>query len=123
MAPSRQPLILAITLIVLGSGWLLNNLQDKLQITPDVNWIWTLGLGIVGAVVFALGGINKFTVVVAPFLITASALSYLRQSGRLDAAYELPGLVLFLGLLILLAHGRKIPAPPWLQQTKQRPDE
>lgn len=119
MSPSRQPLVLAILLIVLGSGWLLNNLQ----IAPDVDWVWTLGLGVVGAVVFTLGGFNKFTVVVAPFLITASILSYLRQSGKLDAAYELPGVVLLLGLLILLAHARKIPAPPWVQKPEQRRDD
>lgn len=119
MAPTRQPLMLAISLIVLGGGWLLNNLQ----IASDINWIWTLGLGIYGAVIFVLGRINKFTVVVAPFLMTASALSYLRQSGKLDAAYELPGLTLFLGLLILLAHSAKIPPPPWLHPVQRKPSE
>ncbi|HVA47073.1 MAG TPA: hypothetical protein VNH11_11960 [Pirellulales bacterium] len=39
MTPSRQPLVLAISLIVLGGGWLLNNLQ----IAPQVNWIWWNG--------------------------------------------------------------------------------
>jgi hypothetical protein len=119
MAPSRQPLVLGVSLIVLGGGWLLNNLQ----IAPDVDWIWTLGLGIFGVVIFALGGINKFTFVIASFLITASVLSYLRQAGKLDAAYELPGLVLFLGLLILLAHSPKLPSPPWLHEVKRKPDE
>lgn len=109
MTPSRQPLILAISLIVLGAGWLFNNLQ----VTPDVNWIWTLGLGIVGIAFIVTGGINKATVILGPFLVIASVLSYLRQSGKLDAAFELPGLTALLGLLILVAHVRAIPPPPW----------
>ena len=115
MAPSRQPLVVAISLIVLGAGWLLNNLA----FAPGVNWVWTLGLGIIGIVIFALGGFNKFTAVVGPFLIAASGLSYFRQTGRLDSAYELPGLTLFLGVLILLSHATIIPPPPWLRSTNR----
>ena len=116
MIRSRQPLILAIWLIVLGAGWLLNNLQ----IIPGVNWIWTLGLGIVGIVVVVAGGINKVTVIIGPFLVIASVLSYLRQSGKLDVAYELPGLTALLGVLILVAHVRTVLPPPWLQPADGR---
>lgn len=109
MTPSRQPLILAISLIALGAGWLFNNLQ----VTPDVNWICTLGLGIVGVSLVVTGGINKVTVILGPFLVIAAVLSYLRQSGKLDAAFELPGLTVLLGVLILVAHLRFISPPPW----------
>jgi hypothetical protein len=109
MTPSRQPLILAISLIVLGAGWMLNNLQ----ITPDVNWVWILGLGIAGIVFLVAGGINKVTIIIGPFLAIASILSYLRQSGKLDTAYELPGLTALLGVLLLVAHIRFIPPPTW----------
>lgn len=109
MTPSRQPLILAISLVVLGIGWLLNNLQ----VTPDVNWIWTIGLGIAGMTFVITGGINKVTIILGPFLVTASVLSYLRQSGKLDAAYEMPCLTALLGILLLVAHARVVPPPPW----------
>lgn len=116
MTPSRQPLILAISLIVLGAGWLLNNLR----ITPDVNWVWTLGLGIAGIAFVVTGGINKVTIILGPFLVVASVLSYLRQSERLDAAYEMPGLTALLGVLLLVAHIRTVPSPPWFGSADAR---
>lgn len=116
MTASRQPLTFAISLIALGAGWLLNNLK----IAPDINWIWTLGLGIFGIFVLVVGGIHKVTIIIGPFLVIASALSYLRQSGRLDAAFELPGLTTLLGVLLLVAHLRFIPPPPWFGPADMR---
>ena len=113
MPPTRQPLIFGISLIALGAGWLLNNLQ----ITPDVNWVWTLALGIAGIAFVVTGGINKITVILGPFLVTASVLSYLRQSGELSAAYEMPGLTALLGVLLLVAYMRIVPPPPWYGQS------
>lgn len=84
MMSSKQPLIAALLLIVVGSGWLLNNLE----IVPGVNWIWTLGLGLIGIAWLAIGGINKLTAVLGPFLILASVLSYLRQTGHLDESHD-----------------------------------
>lgn len=110
MTPSKQPLIVALLLIILGCGWLLNNLE----IVPGVNWIWTLGLGLIGVAWLAWGGINKLTAVVGPFLISASILSYLRQTGDLAERHELPGLMVLLGLLIMVSYCRCIPAPSWL---------
>jgi hypothetical protein len=112
MTPSRQPLIFGISLIALGAGWLLNNLQ----ITPDVNWVWTLGLGIAGIAFVVTGGINKVTIILGPFLVVASVLSYLRQNGELSAAYEMPGLTALLGILLLLSYIRIIPPPTWYGQ-------
>ena len=112
MIPARQPLIFGISLIVLGTGWLLNNLQ----IDPDVNWVWTLGLGIAGIAFVVTGGLNKVTIILGPFLVVTSVLSYLRQNGELSAAYEMPGLTALLGILLLVSHIRIIPAPPWYGQ-------
>ena len=116
---SRQPLIFALSLIVLGAGWLLNNLQ----FAPDVNWVLTLALGVFGLAILFIGGVNKVSVIIGPFLLVASVLSYMRQTGRLDAAYELPALTVLLGILILVAHLRFIPQPPWYQPTPAQPKQ
>lgn len=106
---SKQPLIASLLLIAVGCGWLLNNLE----IVPGVNWIWTLGLGLIGIAWLAIGGVNKLTAVLGPFLIFASILSYLRQTDRLDERHELPGLMVLLGVLILISCCRCIPIPSW----------
>ena len=115
MTSSKQPLIAALLLIIVGSGWLLNSFQ----IVPGVNWVWTLGLGLIGAAWLALGGVNKMTAVLGPFLIAASILSYFRQTGRLDQNHELPGLMVLLGLLILVSCSRSIPVPGWFHPARE----
>ena len=109
MTSPKQPLIAALLLIAVGSGWLLNSFK----IVPGVNWVWTLGLGLIGIAWLGIGGINKMTAVLGPFLIAASILSYFRQTGRLDQSHELPGLMVLLGVLILVSCSQSIPAPAW----------
>jgi hypothetical protein len=41
---NRNPIILAILIITLGVGWLLT-VKDH---STGINWIWTLGLAVVG---------------------------------------------------------------------------
>lgn len=117
MASTKQPLIAGLLLIAVGSGWLLNNLE----IVPGVNWIWTLGLGLIGVAWLALGGVNKLTAVLGPFLIAASILSYFRQTGRIEQGHELPGLMVLLGVLILVSSCRCVPAPNWFYPAGQKP--
>src|SRR5690349_23481174 len=100
-----KPLVIPILLIVLGVGWLLTTLG----IVPQVDWVWTLGVALVGILAFALGGFNKVTFVVGSFFLLASFLSILRQTGRLGIDIEIPVLVIGAGVLMLIALVRSIP--------------
>jgi hypothetical protein len=104
-------LVLPILLITLGVGWLLTTLG----IVPEVDWVWTLGVALIGVLSFALGGFDKVTFVCGTFFLLASFLSVLRQTGRLRIDVEIPVLVIAAGVLILLA---ALPAPRWLVKAK-----
>jgi hypothetical protein len=99
--------LIVISLIVIGIGvsWLLN----VMKMLPGVNWIWTAGLGGAGLLILGLGGSNKLTWVVGPFLLTAAVLSILRQQGRLNIEYEIPILITALGLFMLLVSLSRLP--------------
>jgi hypothetical protein len=106
----KKAAFLPILLIVFGVGWLLTSLG----IAPSIDWIWTLGIGTVGLLTLAFGGVNKFTVVVGPFLILSSAFAYLRQLGILRFEVEAPLLVIVFGALLLTAQMPAIPIPNWV---------
>lgn len=110
--PEKKSLILPLLLITVGTGWLLTTLG----VAPGVDWVWTLGLAIVGLLTFVVGGFDKVTVVVGPFFILASCLSMLRQTGRLKLDVEIPILVIIAGVLILVARSPAIPVPRWIIQ-------
>lgn len=110
MKPAKKTLLLPITLITVGTGWLLTTLD----IAPNIDWVWTLGLAVVGLLTFAISGIDKVTVVVGPFFIIASLLSVLRQTGKLPFDVEVPVLVITSGVLLLLARLPVIPIPNWM---------
>jgi hypothetical protein len=110
--PDKKTLLLPILLITVGTGWLLTTLG----VAPGVDWIWTLGLGIIGLMTFVVGGFDKVTAVVGPFLIIASCLSLLRQTGRLHVDVEVPILVIIAGALVLVARVSAIPIPKWIIQ-------
>jgi hypothetical protein len=100
-------------IIVVGIGWLLT----VLKVLPGVNWVWVLALGSLGLIVLLLGGINKVTVVVGPFLILATFFSLLRQTGRLSLDIEVPCLVIAAGVLLLISRTAPIPPPHWVSET------
>jgi hypothetical protein len=104
-------------LITLGVGWLLTTLN----VMPQIDWVWTLLVGLVGVLTFALGGIDKVTVVVGPFFILASILSVLRQTGQLTIEVEIPLLVIAAGVLMLVARMNAIPPPSWLVHPPEEP--
>ncbi len=110
MKSDRRTIVIPILLMTVGIGWLLSTLG----IAPKVNWIWTLGLGIVGVLTFALHGLDKVTLAVGPFFVAASLLSVLRQTGRLSLDVELPILVILAGVLLLACRHPRVPAPRWL---------
>jgi hypothetical protein len=106
---NRSTLFLPISLIALGTGWLIS----ALGFAPEIDWVWTIGLAAVGFLAFLLGGWNKVTLVAGLFFIGASGLSVLRQTGRMPLNVEVPSLVLWLGVLSLAAHHRSVPSPIW----------
>lgn len=110
MNADKKSLIVPILLIAVGAGWLLN----VVDVLPGVDWAWSLGLGAVGIMAFVLSGFDKFTVVVGPLFLLASTLSVMRQSGRLPLDVEVPVLVIFLGMLLLVARTSGVPNPSWL---------
>lgn len=109
MKADKSTLILPILLITVGVGWLLTTLG----VAPGIDWIWTLGLAIVGLLAFVLGGLDKVTVVVGPLFIITSCLSVLRQTERLPFNVEVPVLVILSGVLLLIARLPAIPLPKW----------
>jgi len=110
MQPEKKTLIVPCLLVAVGLGWLLT----ALKVAPGIDWIWTLGLAVVGLLTFAVGGIDKVTVTIGPFFIAASTLSILRQTNRLRVDVEVPILVIMAGVLLLVARSPKIPIPEWL---------
>jgi hypothetical protein len=114
-----KTLIVPILLITFGVGWLLTTLG----VAPQIDWVWTLGIAIVGVLAFALGGIDKVTVVVGPFFLLASFLSILRQTGRMRIDLEVPILIIAAGVLLLIARLPALPAPTWLIPSNEKPRE
>ena len=112
-----KTLIIPILLITFGVGWLLTTLG----VVPPIDWVWTLGIAIVGVLAFALGGIDKVTVVIGPIFLLASFLSILRQTDRLRIDMEVPILIIATGILLLVARLSSIPAPTWLIHSHELP--
>ncbi len=105
MKSDKKTLLFPILLITVGVGWLLSTLG----IAPGIDWVWTLGLAVIGLLTFVVSGFDKVTVVIVPFFILASCLSVLRQSGRLHLDIEVPILVIIAGVLLLVAPMPAIP--------------
>jgi hypothetical protein len=106
---NRVPLVFPLLVIVVGVGWLLT----AQGIAPGINWVWTLGLGVIGLLAVLVSGIDKVSVVLGPFFILASFLSVARQQGYLKLDTEVPILVISIGVLLLIARLPAIPAPKW----------
>jgi hypothetical protein len=116
---NRAPLAVPILIIVVGVGWLLT----AQQVEPGINWIWTLGLAVVGILTFIVGGFDKVSVAVGPFFLIASLLSVLRQNGNLSVNVEVPVLVISVGVLLLVAQLPAIPKPAWYDASPTPPGE
>jgi hypothetical protein len=115
MTGNMKSLSAPILIITIGLGWLLT-VHD---IVPGVNWIWTLGLAVAGLLILAVGGIDKVTFVIGPFLIASTFFSLMRQTGRLYVDTEVPSLVIVFGTLMLLARLLPIPIPTWIVEPEK----
>ena len=111
-------IVVPVLIITVGVGSLLS----AIGVGPGVDWIWTLGLAVVGILALA-SGIDKVTAVVGPFLLFASVLSVLRQTGRLSVNLEMPMLVIVFGVLMLIARIAPIPTPSWLLDAETEPSK
>lgn len=110
MKSDWKTLIVPLLMITVGVGWLLTTLG----VGPGIDWVWTLGLAMVGLMTFAVAGIDKGSVVIGPFFLVASFLSVLRQTDRLRIDVEVPILVILGGVLLLIARSPAIPIPKWI---------
>ncbi len=108
----QKQYIVPILVIVIGVGWLLN-VQG---ILPKIDWIWTCGLAAAGILTLIIGGLDKLTAVVGPFLIVSSIFSVLRQTDRMTVEQEVPILTIILGVLLLLVNVLKLPSPGILEE-------
>jgi hypothetical protein len=106
---NKASLVIPILIIVVGAGWLLTAQGFE----PGVNWVWTLGLGVIGILTFVVSGFDKVSVVIGPLFLLASLLSVLRQTGHLSLDVEVPLLVMGVGVLLLIAQLPAIPKPGW----------
>src|SRR5262245_38090555 len=97
---SRARLIIPILIVVVGVGWLLT----ALGVGSGINWVWTLGLGFIGIMIFVVAkGVDKVSIVLGMFFLLANLFSLLRQIGQLTLDIEVPLLVISLGVLLLIA--------------------
>lgn len=110
MKPEKKSLLFPIILITVGVGWLLTTLG----VVPGIDWVWTLGLAAFGFLTIAVGGFDKFTMVVGPFFIIASCMSTMRQTNRINIDIEIPILVIISGVLLLVVRSPSIPSPKWV---------
>jgi hypothetical protein len=110
MSNNAKSLAVPVLIITLGVGWLLTTQN----IVPGVNWIWTLGLAVTGLLILVVGGIDKVTFVIGPFLVASTFFSLLRQTGRISVDTEVPSLVIAFGMLMLIAKLLPIPVPAWI---------
>ncbi|MBE9609313.1 hypothetical protein [Chitinilyticum piscinae] len=94
-----------VVLIVLGAGWLLN----ELNIMPEVSWLVIIGLAVAGMAILLVDGVNKSSIVNAPLLLGASLATFLCQYQGLSLRLVLPALLMLLGVLLLI---RRHPAIP-----------
>jgi len=115
MNASKQ-LIIPILIIALGITWLLN----VMDLLPGIDWIWTIGLAVIGILVLAFGGSNKLSLVVGPFLLIGSICSILRQTGKLPINYEVPILVIALGVLLLIVQCLNVPNPEFVAHATEK---
>ncbi len=107
MHQERVKFVAPIIVVLLGVSWLL----DTWDVVAGVNWILTVGLVTAGVSVLVVGGIDKLTVVVGPFLMAVSVCRFLIRIGSLGECVEWPAYVIILGCLLLLVQVARIPTP------------
>jgi hypothetical protein len=96
---------LPITLIVVGSAWLL----WYFRLFPDIDWIIAAGLVLGGITILFLDGITKNSIVTGPFLIASGIAWALHDRWHVTWLVLIPTLLVLLGVLMLIARRPNIP--------------
>ena len=96
---------LPITLIIVGSAWLL----WYFRLFPDIDWIIAAGLVAGGIAILFLDGITKNSVVAGPILIASGIAWALHDRWHVTWFVLLPTLLVLLGVLMLIARRPNIP--------------
>ena len=110
VAASKRGLIVPVLLVTLGLGWLLT----AHRVVPGVNWVSVLSIVVAGVMVFVLAGVDKFSVVVGPFLMISTVFSLLRQTDCISIDTEVPLMVIVAGLLWMASYFLPVPPPRWI---------
>ena len=105
MSNCRRRFIVPVLVLLVGVGWLLN----QAEIVRGVDWLWTGFLGLSGLAILTLSRWTRSSVVAGVVLLLAAVASVLRQTGRLAVEWEIPMLVVTLGILMIL--GQLLPLP------------
>jgi hypothetical protein len=96
---------LPITLIVVGFTWL----AWHFGWFPDVDWVIALALIGGGVAVLVLDGLTKSSIVIGPFLIGVGIAWALHERYRISWAVLIPILLVWLGVLMLVARHPRFP--------------
>ena len=105
--------VLGTTIIVIG----VVSLLASLNYLPDINWAWVLTLTALGGVSL-MGGLNKVSFVVAGTFFASSVGSVLRQTGMVKLNVEVPLLIIFAGVLVLVGMVLKLRSPAMLSSVR-----
>ena len=104
---SRKPAIaISVLIVALGVAWLLNAMNVK----PELDWIWIVGLGISGILLLTTNRLDRFNFVAGLSLMVSSVLAALRQSGKVSVNVEAPVLFITVGILLFLSQLLPLPA-------------
>jgi len=96
---------LPITLIIVGSAWLL----WYFRLFPDIDWIIAAGLIVGGIAILFLDGITKNSIVAGPILIASGIAWAVHHRWDVTWFVLLPTLLILLGLSMLVARRADIP--------------
>ena len=109
-------IVAPVLITALGVGQLLSNQG----VIPGVAWPWILSLAVVGVLLVVIDGVNKLSFVVAPTLVTASLMSFLRQTAQISLETEIPVLLIIVGVTWTASRLLPWPLPPWILTAKER---
>ncbi|MDH3584677.1 MAG: hypothetical protein OER86_10720 [Phycisphaerae bacterium] len=119
MEDSKGILTISILVIALGICWLL----EAMKVLENVDWV-LIGMLVVGGILtMTIGGVDKVTVVVGPFLILTGIFAFLRQREIFTLELMVPTLVISLGLLMLLSTLSPLGRPKWLEDEDAADDQ
>ena len=96
---------LPVALIVVGLGWLL----WEFRLFPDIDWVIALCFVVGGVLVLALDGVNRNSVVIGPFLVGIGIAWFVHGRYYMPWRIVVPALLVWLGLLMLVARSPRIP--------------